>query len=701
MRMTWLDWAIVALPLAAVVAIGWRTQQHMRSVADFLSARRTAGRYLVATSAGTAAFGAITAVMYFEIMCRAGVTITWWEIITGRAGALMMFLALLGFIIYRYRETRVLTLAQLFEVRYSRGFRILAGSLCFFSGLINFAIFPAVSARFFVNFIGLPQQVDVAGHAIPTYGIVMLVLLGASLATALVGGQLTIMVTDAVEGLISGVLYLIVAAALLVMFDWPAIFAALTDHGHAIGLVDAGGKAVFGAPAGSAGNWLVDPFDSPSATEDFNIWFVLINAFLQTYLYMAWQGNQGFNCSAANPHEAKMGNILGNWRVFARAVMITLLGLCALTVLRSPEYSAQAGQILADVNRIDQPQIRSQMLVPVTLGHVLPAGIKGCFAAIMLFAMLACDSSYLHSWGSIFLQDVAMPFRRTPFTPAQHIRLLRWAITGVAVFAFLFSLLFRQTDAIILFFSITGAIFGGGAGAVIIGGLYWKRGTTAGAWAAMIIGAVTPILGMSVQQMASYCERAGDAAGKAYWQRFLTLPWGHVMNGLEIAFVSVLVAIAAYVALSLLTCRVPFDMDRLLRRGTHAVREDQTATVDHLVERHWSVRLLGWDRHFTRGDKWISGTLFGWTVFSFAVFAVVTTWNMVVGRWSLAAWSRLWWFYLILLPLVIGVITTAWMSWGVVRDLRRLFDSLRRVRTEEADDGMEERPAGPTGSGVR
>ncbi len=695
MRMTPLDWAIVALPLMVVVVIAWRTQRHMRSVADFLSARRTAGRYLVATSAGTAAFGAITAIMYFEIMLRSGVTVTWWEIVLGPSGAIMLFLALSGFIIYRYRETRALTLAQLFEVRYSRGFRILAGSLCFFSGLINFAIFPAVSARFFVNYIGLPQQVIILGQTVPTFGLLMVGLLGAALATALVGGQLTIMVTDAVEGLISGVLYLIVAVALLLKFDWTGIFRALSAGGGAIGLRDPGGQLIYAAPAGSSGNWLVDPFDSPSATEDFNIWYVLIGAFLLTYLYMAWQGNQAFNCSAANPHEAKMGNILGNWRVFARSVMITLLGLCALTVLRAPEYRDQAGAILADVNRIDQPQIRSQMLVPVTLGHVLPPGIKGCFAAIMLFAMLACDGSYLHSWGSIFLQDVVMPFRRTPFTPVQHIRLLRWAIAGVAIFAFLFSLLFRQTDAIVLFFGITGAIFGGGAGAVIIGGLYWKRGTNAGAWAAMLTGALTPILGMGVQQLAAYCGRAGDAAGRAFWLRLITLPWGHVMNGREIAFVSVLVAIAAYIVVSLLTCRAPFNMEQLLRRGPYAVSTDQAASVYDGAQRHWVVRVLGWDRHFTRGDKWISGCLFAWTAASFVIFTGVTTWNMVVARWSLAAWSGLWWFYLILLPLVIGLITTVWLSWGMIIDLRRLFISLNSVRSEDSDDGMVARRPAP------
>jgi SSS family solute:Na+ symporter len=692
--MSLLDWAIVAVPLAIVLFISWRTRSHMRSVSDFLTAGRAAGRYLVATSAGTASFGAITAVMYFEIMCRSGVTVTWWEIVFGPYGAIVLFLSLSGFIIYRYRETRVMTLAQLFEIRYSRRFRILAGSLCFFSGLINFAIFPAVSARFFVNYIGLPQDVQILGHPFPTFGLVMPILIGSALYTTLMGGQLTVMVTDATEGLISGILYLIVGFALLAMFKWDQIFSALSFKGHAIGLLDATGRPVFGAPARSSGNWLLDPFDSPSSTADFNIWYVGIGSFLLVYLYMAWQGNQGFNCAAANPHEAKMGNILGNWRIFARTVLITLLGICALTVLRSPDYSAQAGRILADLNKIDQPQIRSQMLVPVTLGHVLPMGIKGCFAAIMFFAMLAGDGSYLHSWGSIFIQDVVMPIRKTALTPVQHIRLLRWSIAGVAIFAFLFSLFFKQTDAISLFFGVTGAIFGGGAGAVIIGGLYWKRGTNAGAWGAMLAGAATPIFGFGAQQMIAHYERAGNPAAAGFWRQFITMPWGHTLTGREIAFVSALVAIGVYIVLSLVTCRQPFNMEKLLHRGPYAVREDQAAVVRDDRERTWVSKILGWDKHFTFGDKWISGGLFAWSAASVLVVAAVTTWNITVSRWPLARWSGFWWIYLIVLPLLIGSVAIIWLTWGVIRDMRRLFIVLREARRlDVTDDGTVGGPA--------
>ncbi len=685
MRMHLLDWIIVAIPLAVVFGISFYTRRYMKSVADFLAAGRSAGRFLVATSLGAASYGAITAVMNFEQLARAGLTLTWWETVLGQFGPIGLFLALSGFVIYRFRETRALTLAQFFEARYSRGFRVMAGFLCFVSGLINYAIFPAVAARFFVNYMGLPQNVSLVGHAFPTFGLVMLVLLGIALYLTLMGGQLTVMVSDATEGLISGIFYLIVAFAVLSIFNWDEMFTALTNKGNVVGLLGKDGAPVFGVPEGSAGNWLVDPFDKPGSIKDFNIWYVMIGAFSLVYGYMAWQGNQAFNSSAANPHEAKMGNILGNWRVFARTVMITLLGLCALTVLRSPNHVTEAQAILADVAKIDQAQIQSQMLVPVTLGHVLPVGVMGCFAAIMLFAMLACDGSYLHSWGAIFIQDVVMPFRKSAFTPAQHIRLLRFAITGVALFAFFFSLLFQQTEAIRLFFDITGAIFMGGAGAAIIGGLYWKRGTSAGAWSAMLTGAVISVAGILVRQM---MEGAATPEAKAFWAQFITLPWGHQMNGREVGFLASLLAIGVYVVVSLITCRRPHDMDKLLHRGVHAIKDDNMAVVQDPNEQSWVGKLLGWDRHFTKGDKWVSGSLFGWSMLVLAVFIVGTVMNLKPEtRWALPAWSTYWWVYAIALPLAIGLITTIWFTWGVVRDMKRLFRALRNVQRDAADDG--------------
>ena len=124
-----------------------------------------------------------------------------------------------------------------------------------------------------------------------------------------------------------------------------------------------------------------------------------------------------------------------------------------------------------------------------------------------------------------------MPFRDKPFDKDTHLKVLRYAIFGVAIFIFLFSLLFQQNQKIALFFAITAAIFAGGSGAVIIGGLYWKRGTTSAAWTAMIVGAFISVGGVLVKQissdwlldLSSYSALKGmliyirDINGQEYW----------------------------------------------------------------------------------------------------------------------------------------------------------------------------------------
>ncbi len=639
--MTLADWLFVVLPLLFVAAVAVFTRHHMRGVSDFLAAGRSAGRYLICNAEGTAAMGAVTIVAAFEQLYQGGPAVGWWSTI---AVPVWLMVTLTGFLIYRYRETRVLTLAEFFERRYSKRFRVFMGALAFLSGVIHYGIFPAVGARFIVHFCGMPGTLDLAGLPIPTFAPVMAAILSANVTLATMGGQLTAMITDCIEGILSNVFFLIISVAMVALVGLHRIRESFAAR-----------------PPGSS---FLDPFDT-FAIQDFNIWFVLIGILTGIYGYMAWQSNQGFNASALNPHEARMGRILGQWRGYARGVMIFLLGMCAYTLMHHADFAALSDGVRAAVDEIaGGDMVRKQMTVPVTLGHAMPAGVKGMFLATMIFSILAADTSAIHSWGSIFVQDVLLPFRKNRLTPAAHIRLLRWSIAGVAVFAFFFSLLFRQTEYILMYFAVTGAIFLGGAGAVIIGGLYWSRGTTPAAWAAMIVGS------------------AFSAGSIVLRQVNPAFP----LNGQVLGFLAMLAAIAVYVGVSLATCRRPFEMARLLHRGTHAVDADGAALpVVPGPPRTWQT-LLGIDDQFTRGDRFQSVFLFFWSMAWFALFLGMLVWNLF-SRWPLD-W---WWNYLfiagIALPMVLSVITTVWFGWGGLRDLRRLFRRLGEIRRDARDDG--------------
>ena len=684
--MSWIDWTIMAVPMAIVCYIAWVTNRYVKGVSDFLAAGRVAGRYLVCTASGMAGMGVISVVAACERNYHAGFAISWWAMLGIPIGLIM---TLTGFVSYRFRETRALTLPEFLEMRYSRRFRVFAGVLAAVSGILNYGIFPAVAGRFFVYFCGLPDSIPLpfVSFTVPTFALTMLVFLGAALVFVMMGGQLTIMVTDCVQGLFSYAMYLVVALALLYVIGWSHISHTLLS-----------------APANQS---YVNPFRT-SEVKDFNIWFALIGMFTGVYIAGAWQGTAGFNCSAASAHEQKMGGILGNWRGLVFEVMQTLLAICALTYMTDHAFAGGAASVQASLSHIqtsriaDGATLQEQMRVPVALSHFLPVGIKGIFAALMFFLACTNDVSYLHSWGSILAQDVILPFRKKALTPKAHIRLIKTCIAGITVFAFCWSLFFPQKDYIYMYLAVTGAIFLGGAGSVIIGGLYWKRGTAAGAWTAMIVGSSTAVGGIVLTEcwprIASQLMHWIPA-----WSGYLNEA-DHAtkfpINGQYVNAMSMASAILTYVVVSLVTSRKPFDLAKMLHRGKWNVdTAGNPAPLPEPPPRTWRA-LLGIDEHFSPGDKRISIALFVYSMLWFAIFAVVSLWNlgrMWLGRGPAPdSWWVGYWFYTgIVWPIVLGTITSVWFTIGGVSDLRKLFAALRLTAANPTDDGEHDEPGEP------
>ncbi|MCI0513110.1 sodium:solute symporter, partial [candidate division KSB1 bacterium] len=160
MNLTWIDWAIVIVATLITMVFVLVSRRYMKSVADFLSAGRSAGRYLLIISGGMAGLCAITIIANWEAGYVTGFSLNYWGFTHALFGIIM---TVTGWIIYRFRETRALTLSQFFEMRYSRRFRIFAGILSFVSGIINFGIFPAAAANFFIYYAGLPATFSVLG----------------------------------------------------------------------------------------------------------------------------------------------------------------------------------------------------------------------------------------------------------------------------------------------------------------------------------------------------------------------------------------------------------------------------------------------------------------------------------------------------------------------------------------------------------
>ena len=674
--MTPLDWTIVFAMYAIIVATVLMTRRHMRGVTDYLVAGRSAGRYLLTISAGIAGLGAITVVANLEMGYQAGFALSWWGL---SMALIQMIVTISGWVNYRFRRTRALTLAEFFERRYSRRFRIFAGTVAFGAGLINFGIFPAVGARFFIHYLGLPETWQLGAVALPVFPSLMAILLTTAVYFVFVGGQVSVMITDFIQGAFANLVFLVLAIYLLLLVGWGNVGEVLSQT--------------------AAGHSKINPFDT-GYVSDFNFSYFLIGVVGLLYGAMSWQGTQAYNSSARTAHEGKMGGVLGLWRGRSQDVFMTLVPILVFTVMHHPDWAPFAGKITTNLDAITNEAVRNQMRAPLVLAALLPAGLMGAFAALMVGAFISTHNTYLHSWSSIFIQDVVMPFRRTSLSPRAHLRLLRGGVVAVAIIIFIFSLFYRQSQAILLFFALTGAIFAGWSGAVIIGGLYTRWGTTAGAWSAGIAGVTLTMTGFVLEQS----QRSWNEAGVAFWGLldFLgpdnavrgavwvseNLPNGQHLWGWAMWSCSVV-----YIAVSLIQRalgQVPFDLDRLLHRGKYELAgeiESGTGTVS----RGW--RALGITGEFSRRDKFLYLLTWGWNVAWVLIFTVATifflTREIRGGDWSrYDSWWLGFWHTKIWIELSVAVVVIVWLTIGGVRDIKTLLRTLSEKEPDDADDGF-------------
>ena len=185
MNMTVLDWSIVIGLIVILTITSIRTNRYARSVSGFLAANRCAGRYLITIAYGMAQLGVISLVWFWQQNYDVGFTSIWWGFMEGPA---LILIALTGWVVYRFRQTRAMTMAQFFEIRYSRNFRVFAGLVAFISGIINYGIFPAVASRFFMHLCGLPEAMSILGLQVDTFPLLMALLLGTALIFVFLGG---------------------------------------------------------------------------------------------------------------------------------------------------------------------------------------------------------------------------------------------------------------------------------------------------------------------------------------------------------------------------------------------------------------------------------------------------------------------------------------------------------------------------------
>ena len=758
--MHYFDWIIVLVPLAAVFFLAFYSKRYVRSVADFLAAGRVAGRYVIAVGDMSAALSVITVISLVESQYQSGLGITFWN---NLLIPVTIFLSLTGFVLYRYRQTRSLSLGQFLEMRYNRPFRIVAAALRTVSEAMANTIGPAVAARFFIYMLGIPLSFKVFGIELPTFQVTMFFLLILALLLIWPGGRISLLVTDAIQGLMSYPIFVILVAFILSEVSWSAdITPVLTNR--------------------VAGESFINPNDI-SALRDFNLFALIVLIISRVLNRGAWIGNDSSG-SGKTPHEQKMAGILGAWRIGFSTLMMAMVALFVITVMQSKNFAGKSRvireelvsristELIADkdvrqktisavqalpkelpegrysrkhnadtayfnavkqtliddaeqrianskeaLDKEQQAEIRGannaifqefrtlyyQVMTPVILSKELPPGIFGVFLLLMLMLLLSTDDSRIFNAAGTLVQDVVMPLRSRPFEKKEHIFWLRAMSIVVAAFFFSASLFLAQLDYITMFINITCALWQGAAGPIIIGGLYTRWGNTRGAFAALILGSGTAGGGFLCQRTWSstiypFLESHGLLNGVDAIFKFVTKfcsplvvwemsPDKFPINSYEISFIAMLIGITSYIVGSFIGKRTDYNLDRLLHRGKYA---DEAAPAPQ-AKKSIISRLVGISPEYTKGDRIIAWSVFGYAIiWQFVIaFVGVAIWNAIAPL-SDKAWNIYFFITIAVVGMIVGIISTIWFMWGGIRDLRRLFIDLKSREENPLDDGWVE-----------
>jgi SSS family solute:Na+ symporter len=140
------------------------------------------------------------------------------------------------------------------------------------------------------------------------------------------------------------------------------------------------------------------------------------------------------------------------------------------------------------------------MAMPTYLGTLLPAGMVGLLVAGMLAAEMSTDSSYLLAWSSVIYNDIISPLRRKPFPERTGIWINRVLVIVIGIFLLFYGLWYKIPGRAWDYLQITGEIYFASMAVLVVCALYWKWTHAWGGYAAIILGAVGPIVFLFLSQ---------------------------------------------------------------------------------------------------------------------------------------------------------------------------------------------------------
>ncbi len=445
--------------------IGVLVNRYIHDVSTYLVGGRSAGAALnTATYIGTS-LGLVT-LMYASIDGLSnGFSYLPIAVI---AFAASFFLGATGFVIAPLRRMELLTIPEFFGKRFNRPTRVLAGVICAVSGVLNMGLFPKMGATFITYVTGLGT--DSGDDHEMMVNIITSLLIVMVLIYTVLGGMVSVIVTDYIQFVV-----LSIGMGLGLWFclsnpnlGWENITTAMAEHR---------GERMFNPVAEGGYGWL---------------WLAYMTILL-FFAAIAWAPEASRALTSRDESGTRRTFLFGGIGMFIRFAIPVFWATAAFCLIsQSPQLTQHffPNGLAGDAENAAQA-------MPLVLGKIVPTGLLGVLVAGLLAAFMSTHDSYLLCWSSVIARDVVSPMVGG-LSDRRQITVTRISVVVIGLFLLVWGVWYELPDSVWSYMAVTGTIYLSGAVVSLIGGLYWKRASSAGALAALL-GGLIAIAGVFIQ----------------------------------------------------------------------------------------------------------------------------------------------------------------------------------------------------------
>jgi len=441
-----LDGSIVGVYLLVTMVAGLMVRKYVGKVEHFLVAGREMDVYLGIASLAATEFGIVTCMYTAQNGYEKG--------FAGATPGILMAIAmavvgLTGFVIKPLRDSGVMTIPELLEKRFGPRVRWAAGVVIVLGGLLNMGVFLRTGGEFLVL---------VAGLDVRYLEIMMTALLVGVAVYTILGGMLSVLVTDFLQFVVMSIGLILVTILILMNVGWERLVTTVETHYGAGGF---------------------NPFLNPTMGWQY----VLFNLMLNTAAVLTWQTIIARVLAAKDTKTGRKVYTRTSFFFVCRFLIPGIWGIAALATLGPVANTLEA--------------------MPRYLSTAVPAGLMGILVAAMLAADMSTDSSYMLTWCSVIYNDILAPFRKKPWSERKGLFWNRTIIALIGVFLLLYGLWYPLKGDLWTYLGVTGTIYLASISVLLIACCYWKRANSWGAVASIVVSAVIPVSYLVMEQLPS------------------------------------------------------------------------------------------------------------------------------------------------------------------------------------------------------